>query len=392
MERNFWISCRMVLIREMSRIVSRPVYAVITILIPLLCFGFFATFMPDGLPCELPVGIIDHDNSMLSRNLIRQIEATPECKVTGHYLNFNEAREAMQSGDIYGFTEIPADIEKMVLSGQQPVIRFYYNQTYMIAGSLVLKDMSLVLNTVSAGLNLKGRMARGQGKNMALAAVMPIIPEIHAIGNPFVNYSVYLINVIMPGLLQLMVLLTTVYIIGVELKESSSRVWLKTGGNRIIPSLSGKLLPYTLIFCVMGFVMDVILFKILRYPLHTGFGWMVLNTFLMILSAQAVGILMIGVFPVLRDGLSFAGLYGMLAFSYSGLSFPIEGMPGLLQGLSYLFPLRYYFIIYQKLALNGFPPITAFTAFASMLVFLLLPGIVAIRLKKAMFYMDYPRK
>ena len=383
---------KLVFMRELRRMVSRPVYVLMTIIIPLGFLLFFGTLMPEGLPQRLPIGIVDHDNSSLSRNIIRQIDATQQTRVEASYLHFSEARAAMQKGEIFGFITIPDHLKTDVISGLQPKIDFYYNQIYLIPGSLVLKNLSTMLTTVSAGANLQARQARGQTTEASMGQILPISPEFHAIGNPYINYSVYLINVLLPGLLQLMVLIATVYCIGIELKKNSSRKWLRIAKGSMSNALIGKLLPYTIIFTCLAFVYDICLFKIMHYPLNNSIGWMFLASFFLVIAAQSIAVLMIGVFPVLRDGLSFAGLYGMLAFSYSGLSFPIEGMPALLQGLSYLFPLRWFFKIYQGIALNGTSPGYAIPYYALMLLFLILPVLIWKRLRKAMIEQTYPKK
>jgi len=381
-----------VFVRELKRIVSRPTYIFMSIIIPLGFLIFFGTLMPEGLPEQLPIGIIDHDNSALSRKIVRQIDASQQTNVTAKYIHFSEARSAVQKGEIYGFAEIPNDLQKNVMGGKQPKIDFYYNQTFLIPGSLVLKDLSTLLTTISAGANLQTRQAKGQSQAESMGQILPIAPELHAIGNPYINYSVYLINVLLPGLLQLMILITTVYCIGKELKKNSSRKWMRYANGSLLNALTGKLLPYTIIFTSMAFFYDFCLYKIMHYPLNNSIGWMFLASFFLVLAAQSIGVLMIGVFPVLRDGLSFSGLYGMLAISYSGLSFPIEGMPTLLQGLSYIFPIRWFFRIYQGIALNGFDPIYSANYYLIMLLFLFLPLLIWKRLKKALIEQNYPKK
>jgi len=348
--------------------------------------------MPEGLPERLPIGVIDNDGSSLSRTVIRQIDATQQTKVTGKYTQFSEARSALQKGEIYAFLIIPNNLQSDVMSGVQPTIHFYYNQTNLILGSLVLKNLSTMFATIAGGANLETSQAKGQTKAASMGQIQPIVPELHAIGNPLINYSVYLINVLLPGLLQLMVIITTVYCIGIELKKNSSKKWLRISGNSMKHALFGKLLPYTIIFTIMAMFYDVSLFKFMHYPLNNSIGWMFLASFLLVIAAQSFGVFMIGVFPVLRDGLSFAGLYGTLAFSYSGLSFPIEGMPALLQGLSYLFPIRWFFKIYQGIALNGLDPVYSLPYYGYMLLYLLLPLIIVKRLKKAAIDMTYPKK
>ncbi len=382
----------LVLWRELKRMTTRPVYLFILVVLPLGFLAYFATLMPDGLPQSLPIGVIDHDGTSLSRNIVRQLESSPQTKVVAHYPTFSEANNALQDGSIIGFVELPDRLYADVLNGQQPTIPFYYDQTNLLTGSLVQKDLTVIMKTVSAGTNLSVRRAKGQPTAVSMAQIQPIVAEVRSLGNPWINYSVYLLSVILPGMLQLMILLTTVYVIGIELKKNSSYKWYRLAGSSLFRAIFGKLLPYTFGFIAMGTLYLVVLFKGLHYPLNAPFGWMWLDMTLLVLTAQAFGIFMIGIFPVLRDGLSFSGLFGVLSMSYSGLSFPIEGMPALLQGLSWVFPLRWYFLIYQSVALNGFNPLYYVQNYGIMLLFMCLPLLVAKRLRKAVIEMNYPKK
>jgi len=381
-----------VFVREIRRFVSKPIYIFMVILFPLGFLLFFSTFMQEGLPQKLPIGIIDHDQSSISRSIVRQIDLTQQTKVAAQYLHFSEARNAMQKGEIYGFVDIPKHLKREVLNGNQPTIHYYYNQSYLVAGSLVLRDLGIMLNTISGGINLRTREAKGQNEKESMAQIQPIVPEIHAIGNPSMNYAVYMVNILLPGMLQLMVLLTIVYCIGTELKKSSSKTWLKTAGNSMFSALFGKLLPYTILFSVMGIFYEIFLFKFMNFPLSSDIGWMLLDAFLLVLAAESIAILMIGAFPVLRNALCFSALYGILAFSYSGLVFPIEGMPATFQGMSYTFPLRFFFRIYQNVALNQLSPIYSILDYGYMLAYLILPVFIWKRLKTAMIEMNYPKK
>lgn len=382
----------LVLRRELKRMTTRSIYPLLVVFIPLGFLVYFTTLMPEGLPQSLPIAVVDHDGSSLSRNIVRQLDATPQLEVVAHIGSFGEAADALRHGTIIGFVELPDHLYADVLNGMQPTIPFYYDQSNLLTGSLVMKELTLVLKTVSAGTNLSMRRARSQDPSDALARIQPLVAEVRSMGNPWVNYSVYLLSCILPGMLQLMVLLTTVYVIGIELKKNSSYKWYRLGGQSLWQALVGKLLPYSLGFIAMGTLYLVTLFKGLNYPLNGPFVWMLADMALLVLTSQTFGVFMIGVFPVLRDGLSFAGLFGVLSLSYSGLSFPIEGMPGLLQGLSWLFPLRRYFVIYQSVALNGFNPAYYLGEFGILLLYLLMPLFVYKRLRKAVVEMNYPKK
>ena len=111
--------------------------------------------------------------------------------------------------------------------------------------------------------------------------------------------------------------------------------------------------------------------------------------FLLVIASQAVGIFMIGVLPTFRLGLSSACLFGMIAFSIVGFSFPVLGMDPTLQALSNLFPLRHYFLIYVDQALNGRPFFYSWAEYAWLMGFLVLPFLFGKNLKNALLYFKY---
>ena len=97
------------------------------------------------------------------------------------------------------------------------------------------------------GLSKPGQ-AKGYTEAQIMGQLQPIVIDTHPIGNPWLNYSVYLNNTVLPGIIQLMVFLVTVFSIGTEIKYSTSRKWLDMGGSSIAVSLLGKLLPQTVYF------------------------------------------------------------------------------------------------------------------------------------------------
>ena len=89
--------------RECRRLVARPLYLFCMVVAPLFCYVFFTTLMDSGLPINLPAGVVDQDMSSTSRQLVRNLDAFEQTAIVAHYPTFNEARTAMQRGEIYGF-------------------------------------------------------------------------------------------------------------------------------------------------------------------------------------------------------------------------------------------------------------------------------------------------
>ncbi len=378
--------------RELKRMLSRPIYFITIILVMVFCFVFFLTLFNEGQPNKMPIAVVDLDNSSLSRQLIRNIDATQQADVVMKLSSHKEAREEMQGGNIYGFVEIKKDFAKDALTSHRPAIQLYMNDAYLIAGSLVGKDLMYMSALSSGAMQRQILRAKGIEEYRIMGIVQPIAIDTHLIGNPHANYGVYLLNVLLPGVLQLMILMMTVFAIGIEFKERTSTQWLENANNSIFAAITGKLLPYTFLFFIMGMISNLLLYSYMQYPLHSNIGWMFLNTFLYVVAYQAIGILIIGLMPVLRDGVTIVAFYGLLGFTFAGFTFPIEQMPAISRIFSYIFPIRHYFNIYVNQALNGLNPRNSMLSYMALLSFCILPFFVYHRLKSAAIKQNFPIK
>ena len=159
--------------------------------------------------------------------------------------------------------------------------------------------------------------------------------------------------------------------------------------SSITTALCGKFLPQTAIFFLIAVFYNVYLYGFLHYPCNSGIFPMLLAGLLLVIASQAFGIFLFGLFENLRLALSAASLWGVISFSISGFTYPVMAMHPTLQGLSVLFPLRHYFLIYVNQALNGYPVIYAWQPIVSLLIFTLLPFCVLKKLRTAMLHFVY---
>ena len=67
--------------REVHRLVAQPIYFFCMLIAPAICVIFFVSLMHEGLPTDLPIAVVDMDNSATSRNLIRQLDAFEQTEV-----------------------------------------------------------------------------------------------------------------------------------------------------------------------------------------------------------------------------------------------------------------------------------------------------------------------
>ncbi len=378
--------------RELKRMISRPMYFLLTVGIMTFCYVFFLSFFYEGQLTKMPVGVVDLDNSSISRQFVQNLNTTQQVEVVMKLNSYREARIEMQKGNIYAFVEIKHGFAKEVQSNRRPTLTFYINDAYLTAGSLLLKDISTMSALTSGSIQRQVLRAKGLDESKIMGIIQPISLDTHLIGNPWANYGSYFLNVFFPGILELMVLMTTVFVIGVELKERTSREWLHAADNRFSIALIGKLLPYTIIFTILGFISNFILYYCMHYPLNSSIGWMLLATVFYVIACQSIGILIIGLMPVLRDSVSLVTFYGMFGFTFTGFTFPIEQMPYPVQIFSELYPIRHYFNIYINQALHGVDIKYSILSFFVLLSFNILPFFVFYRLKKAAIYQNFPIK
>lgn len=139
-------------LRELGILAKNRIYGFCMIVFPLLLVLFFTTMLDEGLPQDLPIGVVDQDNSATSRGLIRNLDAMQNSRVVYHFANITEARNAMQEGKVYGYLYIPEGTASKLLSGRQPKISYYYTMTCMTAGSMASKDLKTIGSLGSAAV------------------------------------------------------------------------------------------------------------------------------------------------------------------------------------------------------------------------------------------------
>ena len=359
------------------------------VVFPLLVMFFFTSMMGEGVPVDMPVGVVDMDNTSTSRQLVRRLDAFQTSRVVARYPTVGEARRAIQRNEIYAFLYIPRGTTDKLLASRRPPISFYYSMAYVAAGNLLYRDLTTISTLGSASVGMATLSARGVPPEQVQAFLQPIVVDLHMISNPWTNYNIYLSSVLVPGVMMLFIFLITAYTIGTELKFGSSRRWLAMADGNIVVALAGKMLPQTLVFLAVVYAYMYYVFGVLGFP-HPGGTLRILGLGLVtVLASQGFGIFAFGLMPSLRMSMSVCSLWAVLSFSMAGPAFPVMGMDTPLQAPSWLFPLRHYFMVYQITVFNGYELLDAWFHIAALVGFALLPLLVLRKIKNAMLTYVY---
>lgn len=339
--------------RELQRIVAHPRYTVILTAGIVFSFIFFATLSREGQPQRLPVGVVSYDDTYLTRRLCHELDATQAVHVVAVYTSHTAARRAMQRGEVYAFFEIPNGTYNDLLQFRSPNIGLYTNQAYLLAGSLSYRQLATMGKLAAGAVQREVLRKKGVDEHLIMGQLQPIALETHAIGNRKASYQVYLMTTIIPGIIILMAMLQTAYVIGRERQEKSVYNWMRHAGGNAVKAFVGKAMPYTFYYTILLLIAQIIMYGPMHFPMLGSWPLLALLSLLSIVAAQSAACFLMGTVPDPSVAMSLTSAYGTLAFTMCGFSFPVDAMPLAMQAFSTLFPLRYYFLAMSDITLFG---------------------------------------
>jgi len=378
-----------VALRELDMLRKNRIYGFCMIVFPLLVVVFFTTMLDEGTPQDLPIGVVDQDNSATSRALVRNLDAMQNSRVVYRFANVTEARNAMQEGKVYAYLYIPGGTSAKLLAGRLPKISYYYTMTCMTAGSMAMKDMKTIGLLGSAAVGQATLSAKGASKEQIKASLQPVTVDAHMIANPYGSYNYSLTTTFVPGILMLFMALLSAYTLGMEMKFDTGKEWLALAEDNILVAIIGKYIVHALVFTLVIMFYQWYIFEVLHFP-RLGGVWSIGRLVLLQVSAGlSFGIFAFGLMPSLRMSMSISSLWSVLSISMCGSAFPVVAMDPALQAMSWLFPLRHYWMIYQATVLNGFPVIDVWFHLVALMAFTLLPWFVLSKVKNAMLNYVY---
>ena len=375
--------------REITRMTSRRLYFGVCIVLPLFCVFFMATIFGSGQMENLPIGIVDLDQTATSRNISRTIEAVPTFNVIAHYTDDISARTATQQKKIYGYLVIPENFEENVLSGKTTTLSYYYHYALLSVGSEIQGAFETVLQPLAITPIINEATALGISENQIEDFLVPVNEQGHPLYNPDLDYSVYLSNPFFFILFQVIILLVTVYTIGSEIKFRTADEWLKCADMNIFTAITGKLLPYTILFIIIGIFSNYIMFGVMQIPFSCGFTPLNLTTILFVIATQALAVFLFSLFPAISIIISIVSMVGSLGATLSGVTFPAPFMFPAVYYASFLFPVRHFVEINQNLLYGDYGFAYTWQNISALFLFILPAILILPHLKKAILSHKY---
>jgi ABC-2 type transport system permease protein len=359
--------------RELRWLRRRPVLLFFTTALPLFLMSLFTVVFSAGLPTELPVAVLDRDGTDLSRAVIRMVDATSEIAIVEQVDDLAQGRHLILSGNVYGLLMLPLNLQRDAFAGRRPEVVFFYDNQHMTVGGILARGATAAVGEAGAGVQVALRDSQGEPVELAQAAIVPIPIHQNTLFNPALNYAHFLLAALLPAVLQIIVVTTSAYSVGLDIEGRYRLAILRRLGGGMWSALFGKLLPHTVVYLVIYVLGESVLFDYLEMPLR-GHAWLlVLAAILFIFACQLLGMLLVVVTLRIGTALSIAGLITAPAFGFMGVGFPRLGMNEFAHAWGALLPGTWYLQARVDQTIRGtpldlsLPPIVVLAAFVFVL-------------------------
>jgi len=361
--------------RETAYAFRRPVIHWLCWCFPLLLFTLIASNFSEGTLLNLPVSVVDNDNSTMSKALVRHLDAGSHAKVQAYDGGLQQALHRLRSGDDYSLLYIPPKFEADVLAGRRPSAVLYYNALFYGAGFYSTQDFSGVLTDLNS--SYRSFIAAAIGKPApTLANVQLNYDSLFNASGSYIYFQQFAATIHM---LQLFTVTCMIYVMA----RSQSLL----GSQSFTLALLGKLAPYTLCFTTLLMVEIALLVWVFDARVSGNPIFMLLIAFFYVIAAQSIGLLLFTFTGTTINAYTLMGIFVSLAFTFSGTSVPELSMPLFARIIAEIEPLTHALAAMFDVFLRQVPVSHIISVCALLLVYPLAAGVLVhkrlyLRLKK----------
>ncbi len=313
---------------------------------------------------HLRTAVLDADRTSQSRELIEAYRASNYFDIVSYVANEEDLGGMLDRGMVRAGLVIPAGYGTDVVAGRRADVAF------VIDGS----DPN-VANTVFAASQQVGQAQSVRLIEQRLGISPEQMTALEVYPRVWYNPEMKSVNFMVPGLMAMILFLLTTMLTSLAIvreRERGTIEQLMVTPIRPIELVVGKVVPYVLV--AFFDVLEVLAIGVFWFgvPIHGSLALLLALAALFLMTSLGIGIFVSSVANTQQEAMLMVWLMLLPSIFLAGFFFPIEAMPGFLQAISYLIPLRYMLVIIRGIILKG----VGLEVLAGQVVALLVFGVV----------------
>ncbi len=325
---------------EYKHLKKYPLPILLALVAPIIVWSMLAYTFTNGEIVNLPVTIVDNDNSFLSRTIERNIDASQALDVISLTTNVEEARNSLLNSKCNFIIIIPKGSEENVKKGLSAEITIISNGANLMYSKVGYKSIAQTLLTISTGILIKKFEMRGLNSEQALFTASPVTTEVIALGNPYFNYGIYMIPGILISILQMSASFSSLWLFRKDREADSGRV-IPRGSNKL-PFFIGKFTPIFVANTIATITLFAVIFPLSGVPTNDSYIYLFFSAMLLMIVSMGMGALLSIALKNLVTASQVLLVINAPAFVFSGYTFPRWAMPDLMQLFAQISPVTHY--------------------------------------------------
>ncbi len=328
---------------------------------------------------DITLAVCDLDRTRASRDLTAEFTASGYFTVTEHLGGIREVDGVLERGTASVALVIPRGLQKNLTSGGGAPVQMFIDGSISTSATVGLNYASIIAMRFSQEVYLETLQRRGGGTAMPAR----VDPEMRVWYNPGLKSR----NFMVPGVLGLLLMVMTLLLTSLAIvreKETGTLEQLVVTPIRSGELIVGKLLLFVVIGAIDVLLVVAVSTLVMGLPVKGSTLLLFLLCMVFLLTTLGLGLFISTVSRTQQQAMMSAIFFLIMPMIFfSGFVFPIENMPQIIQAISYLLPLRYFFVIVRGIFLKGVGMDVLWPQALALLVFGVgILGLSAVRFRK----------
>lgn len=336
---------------EFKRIFSNNVLCAIFFGAPVLYGILFGFVYQQATVLNLPIVIVDQDNSPLTDRLIDAFEDNEGLLVKDRRYNPGNILKEMPVEQYTAVVTFPSGFEADILQKRYPEVRVDLNMANILNANTASKNIQQVLMTLNAGIEIEGLKKQGLPPAVAKASYESFKVNFNKLYNSNGNYLNFMLPGLLGAIMQQVIFLAMALVFSRDFEDGYFSQLVKRGKSSVY-QIALKATPFVLLIPVMWFIVSR-LFVFFNVQADIFNLPMLVLVILLSLASMGVGMLFSIAIPNQLKATELLMVISTPAFVLSGFTWPSLAIPPFINGIAQSIPVTSFLSAFRKVAYYG---------------------------------------